>query len=91
MSILNDFAKILFFLIIKRSFEKKYGMLWTNLTKIERERESYSSICKVNIFIYFEFLFRYHFILFNCRIIASQLIISDEKIENKDLVCKANS
>lgn len=87
MSILNDFAKILFFLIIKRSFEKKNGMLWTNLTKIERERESYSSICKVNIFIYF----RYHFILFNCRIIASQLIISDEKIENKDLVCKANS
>lgn len=40
MSILNDFAKILFFLIIKRSFEKKKnGMLWTNLTKIERERE----------------------------------------------------
>lgn len=81
MSILNDFAKILFFLIIKRSFEKKNGMLWTNLTKIERERESYSSICKVNIFIYFEFLFRYHFILFNCRIIESQLIISDEKIK----------
>lgn len=39
MSILNDFAKILFFLIIKRSFEKKNAMLWTNLTKIERERE----------------------------------------------------
>lgn len=39
MSILNDFAKILFFLIIKRSFGKKNGMLWTNLTKIERERE----------------------------------------------------
>lgn len=66
MLILNDFVKILFFLIIKRFFEKKNGMLWINLMKIERERESYLFICKVNIFIYFEFLFRYYFIFFNC-------------------------
>lgn len=63
-------------------------MIWKNIREIEK---SYTSVFKVNTFVYFEFLFRQHSIRFNCRIIESQLIISNEKIENEDRICKTKS